>query len=150
TTSIDLSRKYLEWGKRNFQLNGINPAEHDFIYGDVFDWFRRFAKKQRLFDVVMLDPPTFSQSKESGIFRAEKDYWKLIAAAVPLLKSRGVLFASTNASDWGPEDFLDVLKSTIRNSTRNIIRRQYFSQPPDFPVTRQERAYLKTAWMQIE
>lgn len=150
TTSIDLSRKYLEWGKRNFRLNGIDPAEHDFIYGDVFDWLRRLAKKQRLFDVILLDPPTFSQSKESGIFRAEKDYARLITFAVPLLKRTGVLFASTNASDWAPEDFLNVLESPIRSSRRKIVRLQYFPQPPDFPVTRQERAYLKTAWMQVE
>jgi 23S rRNA (cytosine1962-C5)-methyltransferase len=150
TTSIDLSKKYLEWGKRNFQLNGLDPTEHDFIYGDVFDWLRRLAKKQRLFDVILLDPPTFSQSKESGIFRAEKDYSKLINLAVPLLKQGGVLFASTNASGWAPEDFLKAIESGIRSSKRKIIRLQYFPQPPDFPITRRERAYLKTAWMQID
>ena len=150
TTSIDLSRKYLEWGKRNFLLNGIDPAAHDFIYGDVFDWLRRLAKKQRQFDIILLDPPTFSQSKESGIFRAEKDYSKLVTLAVPLLKRNGVLFASTNASDWMTEDFLNVLKSTIQTSKRKILRLQFFPQPPDFPITRQERAYLKTAWLQID
>jgi 23S rRNA (cytosine1962-C5)-methyltransferase len=150
TTSIDLSRKYLEWGKRNFLLNGIDPAAHDFIYGDVFDWLRRLAKKQRQFDIILLDPPTFSQSKESGIFRAEKDYSKLVRLAVPLLKRNGVLFASTNASDWMTEDFLNVLKSTIQTSKRKILRLQFFPQPPDFPITRQERAYLKTAWLQID
>jgi len=44
----------------------------------------------------VLDPPTFSQSKEHGVFRAEKDYGKLVAAALPVLKAGGVLFASTN------------------------------------------------------
>ncbi len=72
TTSLDLSKKYLEWGKRNFTLNGLDPAAHDFIYGDTFDWLRRLAKKGRVFDAVVLDPPTFSQSKEHGTFRAEK------------------------------------------------------------------------------
>ena len=47
TTSLDLSRKYLDWGRRNFQLNGLDPAQHDFIYGDAFDWLRRLAKKGR-------------------------------------------------------------------------------------------------------
>src|SRR5208282_3924125 len=63
TTSLDLSKKYLEWGRRNFALNGLDPAAHDFIYGDAFDWLRRLAKKGRRFDAVLLDPPTFSQSK---------------------------------------------------------------------------------------
>src|ERR1700722_7436295 len=66
TTSLDLSKKYLDWGKRNFALNGLDPAAHDFIYGDTFDWLRRLAKKGRAFDPVVLDPPTFSQSKEPG------------------------------------------------------------------------------------
>jgi 23S rRNA (cytosine1962-C5)-methyltransferase len=150
TTSIDLSKKYLEWGKRNFELNGLNPAGHDFIYGDVFDWLRRLGKKQRLFDVGLLDPPTFSQSKESGIFRAEKDYSELIKLALPLLKPNGVLFASTNAADWAPEDFLNTIEGAIRDSKRKIVQRQYFPQPPDFPISRAEPAYLKTVWLRVE
>jgi 23S rRNA (cytosine1962-C5)-methyltransferase len=150
TTNIDLAKKYLEWGQRNFGLNGLNPAEHDFIYGDVFDWFRRLAKKQRLFDVVLLDPPTFSQSKESGIFRADKDYSKVIAMALPLLKPKGALFASTNAADWTPEDFLSTIEVALRSTKRKILQRQYFPQPPDFPISRAEPAYLKTVWLRIE
>ena len=150
TTSIDLSKKYLEWGKRNFELNGIDPTEHEFIYGDAFDWFRRLEKKQRVFDLVLLDPPTFSQSKTSGVFRAEKDYPKLIALALPLLKREGVLFASTNAADWPPEDFLKTIEGAIGTSKRKILKRQYFPQPADFPITREEPGYLKTVWLRIE
>ena len=106
TTSLDLSKRWLDWGKRNFALNQLEPAGHEFIYGDAFDWLRRLAKKERRFDVILLDPPTFSQSKESGVFRAEKDYGRLVTAALPLLRAGGVLFASTNAADWPPEEFL--------------------------------------------
>lgn len=60
-TSLDLSKKYLDWGRRNFTANGVNPAAHDFIFGDVFDWLKRLGKKQRQFDVVILDPPYFSR-----------------------------------------------------------------------------------------
>jgi 23S rRNA (cytosine1962-C5)-methyltransferase len=120
TTSLDLSKKYLEWGKRNFALNGLDPAAHDFIYGDTFDWLRRLAKKGRAFDAVVLDPPTFSQSKEHGTFRAEKDYGKLVTAALPLLKPGGILFASTNAADWPPEKFLaDHGSGGSRSETEN-------------------------------
>src|SRR3984957_5370116 len=61
TTSLDLSKKYLDWGKRNFALNGLETSAHDFIFGDAFDWMRRLAKKNRRFDAIILDPPTFSQ-----------------------------------------------------------------------------------------
>src|SRR5207247_9759159 len=64
TTSLDLSRKYLEWGKRNFALNGLKTSAQAFIAGDVFDWLRLMAMKRRQFDMIAIDPPTFSQSKE--------------------------------------------------------------------------------------
>lgn len=149
TTSLDLSKKYLEWGKRNFALNGLDPAQHDFIFGDTFDWIRRLAKKGRAYDAVILDPPTFSQSKESGVFRAEKGYGKLVAAALGVLKPKGVLLASTNAAELLPEDFLDHIYSAVRANQRKIVQQHYVPQPPDFPVCREEPAYLKTVWMRI-
>ncbi len=149
TTSLDLSKKYLEWGRRNFARNGLDPTAHDFIYGDTFDWLRRLAKKGRTFDAIVLDPPTFSRSKEHGTFRAEKDYGKLVTAALPVLKPGGVLLASTNAADWPPENFLADVEAAVRGAKRKILQRQYVPQPPDFPVSRAEPAYLKTVWMRI-
>jgi 23S rRNA (cytosine1962-C5)-methyltransferase len=148
-TSLDLSKKYLEWGKRNFTLNELNPAEHDFIFGDAFDWMKRLAKKQRQFDAIILDPPTFSQSKEQGTFRAEKDFGKLVSTALPLLKSGGVLFASTNAANLKPENFLEVIREAATRAKRKIVQQQYIPQPPDFPISRDEPAYLKTVWTKI-
>ena len=149
TASIDLSKKYLDWGKRNFTLNQLKSAEHEFIYGDVFDWLGRLARKQRRFDAILLDPPTFSHSKISGVFRAEKDYGKLARLALPILKPSGVLFASTNAAGWRPEQFLACLEKPLANSGRKILQRHYATQPPDFPVSRSEPAYLKTVWLRI-
>ncbi len=149
TTSLDLSKKYLEWGRRNFELNQLDPTAHEFIYGDVFDWVRRLAKKGRSFDAIVLDPPTFSQSKESGVFRAEKDYGKLVAAVLPLLKPDGVLLASTNAAGLEPEAFLSDVSAAVRASQHRIIQQHYVPQPPDFPISREEPGYLKTVWMRI-
>jgi len=149
TTSLDLSKKYLEWGRRNFSLNGLDPADHDFIFGDAFDWLRRLGKKGRAFDVIVLDPPTFSQSKEHGAFRVEKNYEELVTAALPLLKPEGVLLASTNAADWAPEKFLTAVVGSVRAAKRKILKQHYVPQPPDFPVSRNEPAYLKTVWLRI-
>jgi 23S rRNA (cytosine1962-C5)-methyltransferase len=149
TTSLDLSKKYLEWGKRNFTRNGLDPAAHDFIFGDTFDWLRRLAKKGRAFDVIVLDPPTFSQSKEHGTFRAEKDFGKLVTAALPVLKPGGILFASTNAAEFSPEEFLADIETAVRVAKRKIVKQHYVPQPPDFPISRDEPAYLKTVWMKI-
>jgi 23S rRNA (cytosine1962-C5)-methyltransferase len=149
TTSLDLSKKYLEWGRRNFALNGIDAAEHDFIFGDAFDWMRRLAKKGHAFDVIVLDPPTFSQSKEHGAFRVEKNYGELVTAALPLLNPEGVLLASTNAAEWPPEKFLAVVEQSAGAAKRKILKQHYAPQPPDFPVSRAEPAYLKTVWLRL-
>jgi 23S rRNA (cytosine1962-C5)-methyltransferase len=152
TTSLDLSRKYLEWGRRNFQLNGIapDPETHAFIYGEVINWLTRWARKNRVFDAVLLDPPTFSQSKESGLFRAEKDYGKLVAQALTVLRRPGLLFASTNAAGLTPPDFVALVEQAAVRAGRAVVQRHYAPQPPDFPVHRAEPAYLKTLWLRLE
>ena len=148
-TSLDLSKKYLEWGRRNFSANGMEPAAHDFIFGDVFDWLKRLGKKQRLFDVVILDPPTFSQSKQSGVFRVEKDYGRLVGDALKVLRPGGTLLASTNAAGLEPEAFIATVKAAIVTSGRKVERERFIPQPPDFPVTREEPGYLKTFWLKV-
>jgi 23S rRNA (cytosine1962-C5)-methyltransferase len=148
-TSLDLSKKSLDWGKRNFALNGLEPAAHNFIFGDAFAWFRRLAKKGRLFDVIILDPPTFSRSREHGVFRAEKDYGTLAAAALPLLERDGVLLASTNAATLPPERFLEMVALAVTRAGRRVTRQHYAPQPPDFPAHRQEPACLKTVWLRV-
>ncbi|MEY4386734.1 MAG: hypothetical protein RLY20_2017 [Verrucomicrobiota bacterium] len=148
-TSLDLSKKYLDWGRRNFALNGLDPAQHDFIFGDTFDWFRRLAKKGRKFDAVVLDPPTFSQSKESGVFRAEKDYGRLVTAALGVLAADGLLLSSTNAAEWPPEYFVATIKATVTASGRRVAQEHFVPQPLDFPITRAEPGYLKTFWLRV-
>ena len=130
-------------------MNGIDPAKHDFIYGDTFDWLKRLAKKDRRFDVIILDPPTFSQSKETGVFQAEKDYGKLVSAALPVLETGGLLLASTNAATLKPEKFLEMIKAATQSAKRTITQQHYVPQPHDFPISREEPAYLKTVWLRI-
>jgi 23S rRNA (cytosine1962-C5)-methyltransferase len=148
-TSLDLSRKYLDWGRDNFRLNDLDPDAHDFIYGDCFDWMKRLAKKGRTFDVVLLDPPTFSQSKASGVFKADKDYGALVDLALPLLRPGGLLFCSTNCATLRPEPFLETLRMAVKTVGRSIEREFFAPQPPDFPTSREEHGYLKTVWLRI-
>jgi 23S rRNA (cytosine1962-C5)-methyltransferase len=149
TTSLDLSKKYLEWGKRNFAANGLDPSQHDFIYGDVFDWAGRLARKGRVFDLVLLDPPTFSHAKSGGTFQAEKDYGKLVEKVLPLLKPGGILFASTNARNLAPEDFIAQIRAAAMRLGRRDTQMHFVPQPIDFPISRGEPAYLKTVWLRL-
>lgn len=149
TTSLDLSKKYLDWGRRNFTLNHLDPSAHDFIYGDAFDWLKRFHRKGRRFDVVVVDPPTFSQSRESGVFRAEKDFTDLAAIAADVVAPGGTLFLSTNAAGLLPERFAECARAALHSRNRSILQTHFAPQPPDFPITREEPGHLKTLWLRL-
>jgi len=149
-TSLDLSRKYLDWGRRNLEINGLRPPEHDFIFGDTFDWLGRLARKGRRFGLVLLDPPTFSQAKNGRVFRAEKDYAELSRLAAAVITPGGWLFASTNAARLDAEAFQLRVNDGVRGAGRAVVSSRFQPQPPDFPVTREEPAHLKTLWLQLD
>ena len=149
TTNLDLSQKYLEWGRENFRLNHLNPNDHDFIYGDTFDWIKRLVKRGELYDLVILDPPTFSRSKISGLFQAKRDYGRLAKAASALIRKDGMLLACCNASTLTPSSFKNDVRRGIRDSGRKITKSFQAMQPADFPVSQNEMAYLKVFWLKL-
>ena len=148
-TSVDLSKKYLDWGRTNFAHNQCRPEDHDFLQGETFDWLRRFAKKGRVFDLVIADPPTFSQSKEHGSFKIDRDLSELAASAAAVVKPGGVLFLSTNGMGIAPEKFDATIRETLFTLARPVLQSHYQPQPPDFPVTRSEPAHLKSLWLRL-
>jgi 23S rRNA (cytosine1962-C5)-methyltransferase len=141
TVNLDLSRNYLEWGQENYRLNGLEPERGDFIYGDVFDWLGRFAKRDRRFDLVVLDPPTFSRSKISGIFRAESDYGALLERALRVIEPGGTLLCCLNAHHVSATDFRYMLK----NSLPSPVDLRQMPMPEDFPGS----DYLKSFWVHL-
>lgn len=149
TINLDLSRKYLDWGRANFQLNQVNPKDHDFIYGDALEWMKRLAKRGDKHDLVILDPPTFSRSKQSGVFLAKRDYGRLTKAATPLVRNGGLLLACCNAAGLSNTKFREEIRRGIRDSGRKIVGSFSAMHPPDFPVTKTEPAYLKVSWLRL-
>ena len=149
TTSIDLSKKYLDWGRENFLLNNINLKDHDFIYGDTFDWIKRLKKKGKLYDLVILDPPTFSRSKISGPFQTKQHYELLVKEASHLVQKNGIILACCNTSSLSLSSFKSNVKKGIHNGRRKIIQSAHASQPIDFPATSEEPAYLKAYWLRL-
>src|SRR5256714_6704215 len=84
TVNVDLSKKSLERGRQNFVLNSLSPEEHQFIADDVRPVLRRLARRGEKFDVIILDPPTFSRTKSGEAFHVESDLEELIVAALEL------------------------------------------------------------------
>jgi len=149
TTSLDLSKKYLDWGKQNMLLNGINPEEHDFIFGDIFSWRKRLSSKDIRYNLIVIDPPTFSHSKESGTFKAQKDIGKLASEWIPLLAPHGTLLISTNCAILPPDEFMEMMERAILPFRTSKTKLLFVTQPFDFPACPEEKAYLKTLWIQF-
>lgn len=102
TTSVDVSGRYLDWGKRNFEHNGLDVAAHRFARMDTFEFFAYATRKGFKYDLIVLDPPSFaSGSKKKGIrpWSSVEDYARLVGEAAKLLNPKGVIFASTNTQE---------------------------------------------------
>ena len=104
--NLDLSRSVLERGQANYRANGFTPDPHDFVFGDVFDWLGRLARRDERFDLVILDPPGFSKTKR-GRFSATQDYGSLAALAAGVTAPGGLLLACANVAEWPWRAFRD-------------------------------------------
>jgi 23S rRNA (cytosine1962-C5)-methyltransferase len=95
--SIDMSRTYLDWGIENFELNGLDPKEHKFVQADVLKELEIMIEAGVKFDMILLDPPSFSNSKRmEDDLDIERDHPLMIRDCMKLLKEDGTLFFSTN------------------------------------------------------
>ncbi|MBN0986655.1 bifunctional 23S rRNA (guanine(2069)-N(7))-methyltransferase RlmK/23S rRNA (guanine(2445)-N(2))-methyltransferase RlmL [Amphritea pacifica] len=95
TTSIDMSATYLNWAKKNFALNGFSEARNHFIQEDCIRWLK--AQKGEGYDLIFLDPPTFSNSKRMhDVLDVQRDHVELISLAMGLLRPEGKLIFSNN------------------------------------------------------
>lgn len=97
TVSVDISGKSLEWGQRNFAANDVAGEGHTFFRADVFDFLRGAAKRERQFDLIILDPPTFARVKgKRGAFVLEEQLDALLGATAAVLAPGGSLLISIN------------------------------------------------------
>jgi 23S rRNA (guanine2445-N2)-methyltransferase / 23S rRNA (guanine2069-N7)-methyltransferase len=95
TVTVDMSRTYLDWARRNLALNGFSEGPmHRLVQADCLDWL---AQTEERFDLIFLDPPTFSNSKSmTGTFDVQRDHVELLRQTSRLLEKDGVLLFSNN------------------------------------------------------
>ncbi len=125
SVSVDTSRTYLDWAARNFAINGVDLGRHRLVRQDVRQYLEQAREEEEKFDVILLDPPTFSNSKTTRAdFEVDRDHGELIRECREVLGPGGVLYFSTNkrrfrfdesaVAGWGakeitgetvPEDF---------------------------------------------
>jgi 23S rRNA (guanine2445-N2)-methyltransferase / 23S rRNA (guanine2069-N7)-methyltransferase len=140
TTSVDLSRTYLEWAQRNLALNGLAGAAHTWVQADCREWLTDAARGSARFDLVFLDPPTFSNSKRmEGVLDIERDHPELIDACAQLLAPAGLLVFSTNAQRFRLEEKL-LERYQIRDVSAATLPKDFERNPRihrSFEVRRQ-------------
>ncbi len=99
TYSVDLSRTYTEWIKKNFEINQL-PLEQNYVYKmDTLEFFRYAKRKQLQFDIIIIDPPSFSKNKKKN-FSVQRDHPLLINAALEILNPNGFILFSNNKQDF--------------------------------------------------
>ncbi|SIN72854.1 23S rRNA m(2)G-2445 methyltransferase [Sulfurivirga caldicuralii] len=127
TLSVDMSRTYLEWARMNLDLNGLDADAHRLERADVLRWLQRPPRsEQGRFDVVFLDPPSFSTSKRmEGTLDIQRDHVRLIEQARALLKPSGTLIFSTNLRGFKLDETALVQHWQVQEITRETL-------PPDF------------------
>jgi 23S rRNA (cytosine1962-C5)-methyltransferase len=132
TLNVDLSKKSLARGRENFALNNLPTIDHRFIADDVIDVLPRLARKGEKFDVIILDPPTFSRAPGGKTFQVENDFEKLLVNALALAERDSHILLSTNCSTLR-EHALEVMARYGLKATRRAAA--FHRQPPlpDFP-----------------
>jgi 23S rRNA (guanine2445-N2)-methyltransferase / 23S rRNA (guanine2069-N7)-methyltransferase len=99
TVSVDLSNTYLDWAHENLLLNGFGGREHELYRADCLQWLEEHEPNGPRFDLIFLDPPTFSNSKRmEGVLDVQRDHVGMIRRSLKLLRPTGRLVFSTNYS----------------------------------------------------
>jgi 23S rRNA (cytosine1962-C5)-methyltransferase len=135
TLNIDLSKKSLARGRENFALNSLSTMGHRFIADDVMAVLPRLAGKREKFDVIILDPPTFSRSLRGKTFHVEDDFEKLLVDSLELTEQNSHVLVSTNCSTLR-EHALEVMARYGLKTARRVGTLRRSPVLPDFPPGR--------------
>jgi 23S rRNA (cytosine1962-C5)-methyltransferase len=148
--NLDAGQRALDWARQNYRLNGLTPADLDFITGDVFDWLNRFHRRGQQFDIVILDPPSFSTVKKTR-WSAEKDYGDLAALAARTVAPGGLLVACTNHAGLPRRNFRQMVTGALAEAGRPFEITGYYHEPElDFPRPAGTEGYLKALFVRLQ
>ena len=129
STTVDMSRTYLDWAQRNLAINGITGPQHALVQADCREWLEESAHRKERYDLIFLDPPTFSNSKRmEGVLDVERDHGSLIDACAKLLAPEGLLVFSTNAQRFKLDEGLGA-RYDIRDISAATLPRDFERNP---------------------
>ena len=130
--NVDISRKYLDWGKKNYALNGLPVMAEKFVTADCAAYLRGAAKWKNTFDVIILDPPSFARHRGRA-FIVKTQLPSLIAASLQILNPGGIIFVSANHSEISSELLGRWVRTAGNSAGRQLKRMARHGQDMDFP-----------------
>jgi 23S rRNA (cytosine1962-C5)-methyltransferase len=145
TVSVDLSKKSLDRGRANFAHNGLSTDGHRFIADDVLDVLPRFERRGEKFDIIILDPPTFSRGNKGRRWQVEEQVGTLLHAALELAAPGASVLISTNCTKLDRT----ALERTARLGLKMVRKGgdfHYEPSLPDFPAGEGAR----TLWLHLK
>jgi 23S rRNA (cytosine1962-C5)-methyltransferase len=129
---LDISENAVATARKNAQLNGLEDRVR-FEAVNAFDVLKKWAAEKKKFDVVMLDPPAFTKSREH-IGKAISGYKEINLRGMKLLRSGGFLISSSCTNLVSPELFLDTIRSAAKDAGKKIRQVTFQTQSPDHPI----------------
>ncbi|WAI18483.1 MAG: bifunctional 23S rRNA (guanine(2069)-N(7))-methyltransferase RlmK/23S rRNA (guanine(2445)-N(2))-methyltransferase RlmL [Buchnera aphidicola (Acyrthosiphon caraganae)] len=119
TTSVDISNTYIKWSMRNMSLNNLTGPQHSFIQSDCLSWIKKTNQK---FDLIFINPPTFSNSKKmQRFFDLKKDYIHIIMNLKRILHDNGsVIFSSSTRNFEINFDYIKKMKLYVKKITKKV------------------------------
>lgn len=146
---VDLSRACQRWGAENFSLNGLSPKAHRFIAEDARDWVQRAKKRQQVYDIIAVDPPTFAQGKRA--FRVAQDLGPLLNDCVDILEKPGLMMISANSRgldfDFAAQQGLQAAQSRGRQA--QIIASDGQGEDCPWPQPDSKLRHLSSVWLKV-
>lgn len=141
---MDSSESALEIARQNAELNGLDPAASEYMCGDVFKELRRFRDSRRNFDLIVLDPPKFIESR-SQLDGGARGYKDINLLAFKLLRPGGLLFTFSCSGLMEMPLFQKIVADSALDAGRNAQILAVLNQSPDHPIALNfpEGAYLK-------
>lgn len=125
SASVDLSNTYIDWARNNLVLNGLDSTRHALYRGDCLQWLDEQAQGGKSFDLIFLDPPTFSNSKRmDGVLDLQRDHVGMIRRSMSLLRENGRLVFSTNFTRF-KLDLATLPELRIEDMTRKTIPKDF-------------------------
>lgn len=149
TSSVDLANRSLAKTVEMFEINNIDPESQEILVEDVFNYFKYAGRKNLEFDMCILDPPSFAQSKNFK-FSAEKDYKELLKEAILITGDGGIIVASTNSAAFSMKKFKTFVRDAFKESDCSYKILEEFSLPEDFKTIEEfkEGNYLKVLFLE--